>query len=146
MLDMMKILVIINVQKQPPEQRCSVVKKAVLRNFTKFTGKRLSASLFFNKVAGIRPATLLKKRLWHRYFAVKFLRTPFLQNTLDDCFCSERQPHLTVRTTNPFRQLFPKGEDLPVQDFRKRKIFPNGKIKDLYQKALKNEAVSFWGK
>ena len=31
-----------------------------------------------------RPATLLKKRLWHRCFPVnfvKFLRTPFLQNT-----------------------------------------------------------------
>ena len=38
----------------------------------------------FNKVAGLRPATLLKKRLWHRCFPVnfaKFLRTPFLQNT-----------------------------------------------------------------
>ena len=34
----------------------------------------------FNKVAGLRPATLLKKRSWHRSFAVnfvKFLRTPF---------------------------------------------------------------------
>ena len=34
----------------------------------------------FNKVAGFRPATLLKKRLWHRRFPVdfaKFLRTPF---------------------------------------------------------------------
>ena len=32
----------------------------------------------------MRPATLLKKRLWHRHFLVnfvKFLRTPFLQNT-----------------------------------------------------------------
>ena len=31
-----------------------------------------------------QPATLLKKRLWHRCFPVsfaKFLRTPFLQNT-----------------------------------------------------------------
>ena len=31
-----------------------------------------------------RPATLLKKRLWHRCFPVnfaKFLRTPFSQNT-----------------------------------------------------------------
>ena len=40
--------------------------------------------LFFNKVAGLRPATLLKKRLWHRCFPVnfaKFLRTPILQNT-----------------------------------------------------------------
>ena len=31
-----------------------------------------------------RPATLLKKKLWHRCFPVnfwKFLRTPFIQNT-----------------------------------------------------------------
>ena len=53
-----------------PEVSC---KKGVLRNFTKFTGKRL------------RPATLLKKRLWHRCFPVnfvKFLRTPFLTEHL----------------------------------------------------------------
>ena len=64
-------------------QKCSM-KKGVLRNFTKFTGKHLCQSLFFNNVAGLRPATLLKKRLWHRCFPVnfaKFLRTPFLQNT-----------------------------------------------------------------
>ena len=33
----------------------------------------------FNKVADLRPATLLKKRLWHRCFPVNFanfLRTP----------------------------------------------------------------------
>ena len=30
-------------------------KKAVLRNSTKFTGKHLCQSLFFNKVAGLRP-------------------------------------------------------------------------------------------
>ena len=56
-------------------------KKGVLRNFTKFTGKHLCQSLFFNKVAGLRPATLLKKKLWHRCFPVnfvKFLRTPFI--------------------------------------------------------------------
>ena len=59
-------------------QGCSI-KKGVLRNFTKFTGKRLCQSLSFNKVAGLRPA-----RLSHRCFPVnfvKFLRTPFLQNT-----------------------------------------------------------------
>ena len=64
-------------------RRCSV-KKGVLRNFAKFTGKHLCQSVFFNKVAGLRPATLLKKRLWYRCFPVKFakfLRTPFLQNT-----------------------------------------------------------------
>ena len=60
-----------------PEVFC---KKGVLRNFAKFTGKHLCQSLFFNKVAGLRPATLLKKSLWHRCFPVNFvnfLRTPF---------------------------------------------------------------------
>ena len=64
-------------------RRCSV-EKDVLRNFAKFTRKRLCQSLFFDKVAGLRPSTLLKKRLWHRCFPVnveKFLKTPFLQNT-----------------------------------------------------------------
>ena len=54
-------------------------KKGVLRNFEKFTGKHLCQSLLFNKVAGIRPVTLLKERLWHRCFPVNFLnflRTP----------------------------------------------------------------------
>ena len=55
-------------------QRMCCVRKGVLRNFTKFTGKHLCSSLFFNKVAGLslQPATLLKKRLWHRCFPVYF--------------------------------------------------------------------------
>ena len=64
-------------------------KKGVLRNFAKFVGKHLCQSLFFNKVAGLRPATLLKKKLWHRCLPVnfeKFLRTPFLQNISGGCF------------------------------------------------------------
>ena len=48
-------------------QRCSL-REGVLRNFTKFTGKHLCQSLFFYKVAGLRPATSFKKRLWHRFF------------------------------------------------------------------------------
>ena len=64
-------------RRSSPEVFC---KKGVLRNFTKFTGKHLCQSLFFNKVAGLRPAFLLKKRLWHICFPVnfvKFLRAPF---------------------------------------------------------------------
>ena len=64
-------------------RRCSV-RKSVLRNFAKFTGKRLFQSLFFNKVAGLKPVTLLKNRPWHRCFPVKFakfLRTLILRNT-----------------------------------------------------------------
>ena len=74
-------------KRSRPEVFC---KKGALRNFAKFTGKHLCQSLFFNKVAGLRPATLLKKRLWHRYFPVnfaKFLGTPILQNT-SDCYDS----------------------------------------------------------
>ena len=61
-------------------RRCAI-KKGVLRNFGKFTGKHLWRSLFFNKVVGLRPATLFKKRLWHKCFPMsfaKFLRTPFV--------------------------------------------------------------------
>ena len=60
-----------------PEVFC---KKGVLGNFVKFTGKHLCQSHFSNNVAGLSPATLLKKRPWHRCFPVnfvKFLRTPF---------------------------------------------------------------------
>ena len=59
-------------------RKCSV-KKVFLKIFAKFTGKHLCQSLFLNKIAGLRPATLLKKRPWHRCFPVsfaKFLRTP----------------------------------------------------------------------
>ena len=61
-------------------QMCSI-KKSVFRNLTKFTGRHLCQSIFFNKVAGLRPyqlQTLLKH--WPRCFPgnfVKFLRTPF---------------------------------------------------------------------
>ena len=61
------------------------MKEGVLRNFTKFTGKHLCQPLFFNKVTGLRPTTLLKKRLWHRCFLVNFakiLRTPLFAEQL----------------------------------------------------------------
>ena len=64
-------------------RRC-FLKKSVLKNFLKFTGKHLCQSPFFKKVVGLRPVTLLKKRLWHRCFPMnftKFSRTLFLQNT-----------------------------------------------------------------
>ena len=54
-------------------RRCSI-EKVALKKFTKFIGKHLCQSLFFNKVAGLR----------HRCFPVdfaNFLRTPYLQKT-----------------------------------------------------------------
>ena len=65
-----------NGRRSRPKVFCE---KVALEKFAKFTGKHLSQSLFFNKIAG-RPATFLKKRLWSRCFPVnfgKFLRAPF---------------------------------------------------------------------
>ena len=64
-------------------RRCSV-RKGVLRNFAKLTGKHLFHSLFFNKVADM-TLTLLKKRLWHRCFPVNFAK--FLKTPLGECLC-----------------------------------------------------------
>ena len=66
-----------DIDNKRSHQGCSI-KKGVLRNFTKFTGNHLCQSLSFNKVTGLRPATLLKMNF------VEFLRTP-----LDDCFCNK---------------------------------------------------------
>ena len=71
-------------------QRCSV-RKGVLRNFAKFTGKHLCQVVFYNKVAGPQPdpATLLQKRLWHRCCSMNFAtfpRTPFHRTPLNDFF------------------------------------------------------------
>ena len=58
-------------------------RKGVLKNFEKFTEKRLCQSLFLNKFVDLRLATLLKNRLWQKCFPVnfaKFLRTHLLQN------------------------------------------------------------------
>ena len=58
-------------------------RKDVLRKFRKI--HRKTPVSWFNKVAGLRPVTLLKKRLWHRCCPVnfsKFLRTPSLTEHL----------------------------------------------------------------
>ena len=67
-------------QKQSSEVFC---KERCYCKFCKIHKKHLWQNLFFNKVAGLKPATLLKKSPWHRCFPMnsgKFLRTSFLQN------------------------------------------------------------------
>ena len=46
-------------------QKPATDKRGVLKNFAKFTEELLCQSLFFARVAGLRPAALLKKRFWH---------------------------------------------------------------------------------
>ena len=70
------------IQKQPPES-FYIIKKLLLEISQSSQENTCSRSIFFNKVAGPRPATLFKKRLWYRCFPVnfvKFPRTPYLQN------------------------------------------------------------------
>ena len=49
-------------------------KIGVLQNFAKFIGKRQNQGVFFNKVAGWRSATLLRKRLKQRCFSANFAK------------------------------------------------------------------------
>ena len=64
-----------NVQKQPPEVFC---RKMCSWKFHKIHRKTPVPEAFFNKVAGLRPGTLLKKRLCLRTLNfVKFLRASF---------------------------------------------------------------------
>ena len=63
----MKSILTFKSRSRSSHQRYSI-KKGVLRNFSKFIAKHLCQSLFFDKVAGLRPAALLKKRLWHKFF------------------------------------------------------------------------------
>ena len=86
-------------------------KKGVLKNFAEFIGKQLCQSPFFNKVAGLRPETLVRKRLLRRCFPVNFtkiLRTSFLQNTfwrllLVICQCYQQEPTLTNYLPDHYR-------------------------------------------
>ena len=55
--EMWNIWACIKNRSSRPEVFC---KKGVLRNFTKFTGKHLYQSLFFNKVAGLRKISYQK--------------------------------------------------------------------------------------
>ena len=58
-----------------------VLQEKVFLKISQNSLENTCASLFFNKVAGLRPTTLFKKRLSHRCFPVnfaKFLRTRFI--------------------------------------------------------------------
>ena len=58
------------IRSRSSHKRCSII-RGVLRNFENFTVKHLCQSLFFNKVAGLSHATLVKKTL-ARTFSCKF--------------------------------------------------------------------------
>ena len=71
-----------NVQKQPPEALC---KKMCSWKFHKIHRKTPVPEAFFNKVAGLRPVTLLKKRLWPQ--VCNFIKKGFLVQGFSCEFC-----------------------------------------------------------
>ena len=65
-------------QKQPPE----MFYEAILKNFSIFKEKILCWSLFLNNVAGLRSATLLKKRFQHMCFPMNIFKNTFFEEHL----------------------------------------------------------------
>ena len=58
-----------SVPKQPPEV---FYKKGILKNFSKFIGKHLFQSLFFNKVVGLQACNSIKKETLAQLFPFEF--------------------------------------------------------------------------
>ena len=112
-----------------PELFC---RKGVLGNFTKFTEKHLYRSLFFNRIAGLRPATLSKKRLWHRCF--------FQKENLKKCACFEEQKYTRyIRGNVNFGIIVFSCLSSIKMCLRFLLICFAWEIKSFYQSFLKNE-------
>ena len=103
-------------------RRCSV-RKGVLRNFVKFTGKHLCQSLFFDKVRGLRQAcNFIKKRLAQMFsckfyeisrntFSKEHLCWLFLtRKTYKDLMCSERTLIILLHHVPFFNYSYKKRE------------------------------------
>ena len=105
-----------NNRSSRPEVFCE---KVVPRNFPKFTGKHVCQSLFFNKVVGLRPGTLLKKRLWHRCFPVNFVE--FLRIPFRAPFLTEHLWWLFYNNTSYFCAYYPVWNIMTVKAYMKNR-------------------------
>ena len=76
------------------------MKKDVLKNFAKFAGKHLCQSLFFHKVAVLKPATLFKKETLAQVFSGEFWKI-FKNFFFTECLSA------TVSVKLPFIQKQP---------------------------------------
>ena len=106
------------IQKQPfadvAQKSCSLKLRNIYR-------KHLCCSLFFNKVASLRPTTLLKKRLQHwcfrRNFA-KILRTPFSIEQY-------RWLLLDTEMSSSLKEISSTQIFLPLKKLRHCQLFPS---------------------
>ena len=66
-------------------------RKRSFLKFWKFHWKTSVLESLFNKAAGLKACSLIKKRLQHKCFPLKFakfLKIPILKNICDNCFCT----------------------------------------------------------
>ena len=79
----------------------SFVKKVLLEISQNSQENTCARVCFLNKVAGLRLATLLKKRLWLRWILQNFLEHLFYRTPPDDCFLTalKRIPNHTVNSS-----------------------------------------------
>ena len=118
-------------------RRCSV--KKVFLTFRKFDRKTPVLESLLNKVAGLEACNIIKKRLQHRYFPVKFakfLRTPFWRISANDGFYS------FLLTAPVLESLLNKFAILQICKFIKKRLqhrfFPVKFAKFLRTPMLKN--------
>ena len=95
-----KLIEINHLQKQPLVMFCL---KSVFESFAKFTKKHLCRSISFDKVAGFRPTTLLKKRRRHMHFSVNLCE--IFQNTSGWLTPHLRKPTKTNTAKNNARKI-----------------------------------------
>ena len=108
-------------------------KKGSLKNFAKLTVKHLCQSLLFQKVSGLRPAALLKGKLWRRCIPVnfaKFVRTRFYQRT------SPVVASLRIVS----EQFFPAGTDTFTTSYEKPDVKPD--VAEIYDVLKKRRPCS----
>ena len=92
-------------------RRCSV--KKVFLEILQNSQENNCAESLLNKFAGLRSATLLRKRSWHRCFPVNFAK--FLKNTFQKQPC---RGVLSKRFSKNMQQIY-RRTSMPKGDFNK---------------------------
>ena len=71
-----------------PEAATSVLSEKKFLEIAQSSQKKTCARVFLNKVAGLRPVGLLKKRLLHRCFPVNFVKLLTEHLLVTACLCN----------------------------------------------------------
>ena len=89
-------------------QRCSV-RKCVLRNLAKFTGKHLYQNLFFNKVADLEVCNFIKKETLAQAFSCEFCKISKDTFFTEQLWTTVSERSVTITVVNSKTQHFSKN-------------------------------------